>query len=84
MGQVLHGSARTTAAVRRGIQDSQESLKVLAHRHGINEKTVAKWRSRDFVHDAPMGPKKPASTVLTPARRSRNCDIPALCAFAAG
>ncbi len=26
MGQVLHGSARTTAAVRRAIQQSQESL----------------------------------------------------------
>lgn len=65
MGQILHGSARTTAAVRRAIQDSQESLKTLAVRHGINEKTAAKWRERDFVHDAPMGPKKPASTVLS-------------------
>ena len=25
MGQVLHGSARTTAAVRRAIQESEES-----------------------------------------------------------
>ncbi|MGH9440051.1 MAG: IS481 family transposase [Terriglobia bacterium] len=66
MGQILHGSARTTAAVRRAIQDSQESLKALAARHGVNEKTAAKWRRRDFVHDTPMGPKNPASTVLTP------------------
>lgn len=66
MGQILHGSARTTEVVRRAIQDSQESLKTLSARHGINEKTAAKWRGRDFVHDAPMGPKKPASTVLTP------------------
>ncbi|MFP4098772.1 MAG: IS481 family transposase [Alphaproteobacteria bacterium] len=65
MGQILHGSARTTEATRRAIQDSQESLKKLAARHGINEKTAGKWRGRDFVHDAPMGPKKPASTVLT-------------------
>ena len=64
MGQILHGSARTTEAVRRAIQHSQEGLKVLAARYGINEKTVAKWRKRDFVHDAPMGPKEPASTVL--------------------
>src|SRR4051812_15680162 len=28
-GQILHGSARTTAAVRRAIQHSQESLRVL-------------------------------------------------------
>jgi len=66
MGQILHGSAKTTEATRRAIQHSQESLKVLAARHGINEKTVAKWKKRSSVHDAPMGPKKPSSTVLTP------------------
>jgi hypothetical protein len=44
MGQVLHGSARTTAAVRRAIQDSQASLIKLASHYGINAKTVAKWR----------------------------------------
>jgi len=65
MGQILHGSARTTAAERRAIQHSQESLNILAVRHGINPKTVAKWKKRPFVHDAPMGPKEPASTVLT-------------------
>ena len=66
MGQVLHGSARTTAAVRRAIQHSEESLTVLAQRYGINPKTVAKWRKREFVHDAPMGPKEVRSTVLSP------------------
>ena len=65
MGQILHGSARTTEATRRAIQHSQESLKVLAERHGINAKTVAKLKKRTFVHDAPMSPKEPASTVLT-------------------
>ena len=65
MGQVLHGSARTTAAVRRAIQQSQESLKVLAERYGINPKTVAKWKRRSHVTDASMGPKQPHSTVLT-------------------
>ncbi|SDZ17369.1 hypothetical protein SAMN05421755_11521, partial [Nitrosomonas sp. Nm33] len=65
MGQILHGRVRTTEATRRAIQHSQESLNVLAERHGINPKTVAKWKKRDFVHDAPMGPKEPASTVLT-------------------
>ena len=33
MGQVLHGCARTTAAVRRAIQSSQESLIALAERY---------------------------------------------------
>lgn len=65
MGQVLHGSARTTAAVRRAIQDSQASLSKLASHYGINAKTVAKWRKRNSVEDVVMGPKHPHSTVLT-------------------
>src|SRR5215216_320882 len=65
MGQVLHGGARTTAAVRRAIQHSQESLRGLAKRHGINPKTVAKWKKRPSVQDERTGPKEPRSTVLT-------------------
>jgi transposase InsO family protein len=65
MGQVLHGSATTTEAVRRAIQHSQESLRTLAKRHGINQKTVAKWRKRTAVGDLPAGPREPRSTVLT-------------------
>jgi transposase InsO family protein len=65
MGQILHGSATTTEAVRRAIQRSQESLRVLAMRHGINPKTVAKWKKRSSVADLPTGPKEPTSTVLS-------------------
>lgn len=65
MGQVLHGSARTTAAVRRSIQHSQASLNQLAHHYGINAKTVAKWRKRSSVEDVAMGPKQSRSTVLS-------------------
>jgi len=65
MGQVLHGSARTTAAVRRAIHHSQASLRGLARRHGINPKTVAKWKKRKLAGDLPTGPKAPRSTVLT-------------------
>lgn len=64
MGQVLHGSATTTAAVRRAIQHSQESLISLADRYDINPKTVAKWRARETVEDRKTGPSKPRSTVL--------------------
>jgi len=64
MGQVLHGSATTTHAIRAAIQRSKATAKELAERHGINPKTVAKWKKRPFVHDAPMGPKAPRSTVL--------------------
>src|SRR4051795_809008 len=65
MCQVLHASARTTAAVRRAIQHRQESLRGLARRHGINPKTVAKWKKRTSAADRPTGPKAPRSTVLT-------------------
>ena len=65
MGQVLHGSATTTEAVRRAIQNSQESLKALSKRYGINQKTVAKWKKRTSVADLPTGPKAPKSTVLS-------------------
>ena len=65
MGQILHGSATTTAAVRRAIQHSQESLRALANRYGINQKTVAKWKKRTSAADLPTGPKEPKSTVLS-------------------
>ena len=65
MGQVLHGSATTTAAVRRAIQHSQESLRALARRYGVNQKTVAKWKKRSSVADLRTGPKEPRSTVLS-------------------
>ena len=65
MGQVLHGSATTTEAVRRAIQNSQESLRSLARRYGINQKTVAKWKRRSSVADVPTGPKQARSTILS-------------------
>ena len=65
MGQVLHGSATTTEAVRRAIQHSQESLRGLAKRYGVNPKTIAKWRARTSVSDLPTGPRAPRSTVLS-------------------
>ena len=65
MGQVLHGCARTTETVRRAIQLSERSMTALATHHGLNRKTVAKWRRRQTVEDAPMGPKHPRSTSLT-------------------
>ena len=65
MGQVLHGCATTTKAVRRAIQHSQKSLRALASHYGINQKTVAKWRKRSSVADLPTGPKEPKSTVLS-------------------
>ena len=65
MGQILHGSATTTEAVRRAIQRSEESVRALARRHGISPTTVQKWRKRTNLSDARMGPKAIHSTVLT-------------------
>ena len=65
MGQILHGSATTTEAIRRAIQNSKESLRTLSTRYSINQKTVAKWRKRTSVADLPTGPRTARSTVLT-------------------
>lgn len=65
MRQVLHGSARTTEAVRRAVQRSEESVRALAKRHGISPTTVQKWRKRSFVAYLPMGPIEVRPTVLS-------------------
>jgi transposase-like protein len=70
MGSVLHGSARTTPRLRAELQASKESSRALAARYGLNPKTVRKWRKRTTTADAPMGPKAPKSTVLTPAEEA--------------
>src|SRR5215212_4451320 len=54
MAGVLHGSARTTPRVRAELQASQEATRVLAARHGLNPKTVAKWRKRTTTADQPI------------------------------
>lgn len=65
MGQVRHGSATTTHAVRVAIQRSQASIAELSRELGINPKAVAKWRKRQTVEDQKTGPKEPHSTVLS-------------------
>ena len=66
MGQFLHSSATTTHAIRALIQRSQASNAALSRELGINVKTVAKWRQRERVEDARMGPKEARSTTLSP------------------
>ena len=70
MGNVLHGSTRTTPHLRAEFQASQESTRSLAAGYGLNPKTVAKWRERSTTADQPMAPKTPKSTVLTPAEEA--------------
>jgi transposase InsO family protein len=63
MGQILHARATTTHRQRAFIQQSEESIVAVASRLGVNPKTVAKWRQRDFVEDKPMGPRTPRSAL---------------------
>jgi transposase InsO family protein len=70
MAPGLHGSARTTPRVRAELQASQETTRSLAARHGLNPKTVAKWRRRTTTADRRMGPARPRSTVLTEAEEA--------------
>lgn len=65
MGQVRHGSATTTHAIRAAIQRSQASAAELSRTYGINPKTVLKWRKRATVEDRRTGPREPHSTVLS-------------------
>src|SRR5271167_5116065 len=73
MGQILHGSATTTEAVRRAIQHSQESLRGLAKRYGVNPKTVAKWRARTSVSDLPRTEGAQIDCPLSRRRGRRRC-----------
>ena len=60
MGQVLHGCATTTHAIRATIQRSQATTAALSRELGINVKTVAKWRKRETLEDRKTGPTEPA------------------------
>ncbi len=65
MGQILHGTATTTHAIRAKIQTSEKSIRDLAELHNINPKTAHKWKSRDSVEDQKCGCKVGQGTVLT-------------------
>ena len=70
MGQIRHGCATTTYAVRAAIQRSQALIAELSRALWVNPlrvnpKTVAKWRKRQSVEDRKTGPKEPRSTVLS-------------------
>ncbi len=73
MGQIGHGRALTTEATWRVIQQGQESLEDLAARYETNEKTVAKWRTRGFAHDASVEsalPQLPDGLQLRPSAQN--------------
>src|SRR6201997_2529861 len=72
MGQVLHGCATTTEAIRRAIQNSQESLRALAKRYGINQKQSPNGRSAgasSIFRQAPRRPGRPCEAIIVAFRR---------------
>ncbi|MCE7795441.1 TetR family transcriptional regulator [Sphingobium sufflavum] len=64
-----HPAPRTVSTpIRHAIQQSDESIRALAARHGLNPKTVAKWRARSDTKDARRGPS--SGRLLTPAEEA--------------
>ena len=53
MGNLLHGRATTTPAIRKAIQESKDTILTLAKHYRINPKTVMKWKNRAYTHDIP-------------------------------
>ncbi len=68
MGQVLHGSAKTTYAIRaeifRSDFDRETSQALRGQPQDSGYKTVVKWKNRDSAEDRKSGPE-PKSTVLS-------------------
>lgn len=67
MGQILHGSATTTEAVRRAIQNSQESIRTLAQRYGLDsESAIFKLRRCKIMNSTSS--ESPLQITLHPLR----------------
>jgi hypothetical protein len=64
-GSVRHAIQAQKPPPRNRTRASQESPRVLAKRHGINPKTIAKWKQRTSVTDHPTGSKQSHSIVLS-------------------
>ena len=62
---------RTTAEIRREIQQRRAvPSRQIAFYLGLNPKTVDKWKRRETIADAPMGPRHPVSTTLNAAEEA--------------
>ena len=65
MGQIRHGCAPTTQAIKATIQRYQAMNAAPSREDGINVKTVAKWRERETLDN-----RKTGLTVLNPAEET--------------
>ena len=75
MGSLHHSNAKTTARIRKEIQDSSETIAELAQRLSLNPKTVLKWRHAEGVTDKKSGPTNPHSTVLSAMEEQVICEF---------
>ena len=57
MCQVYHANAKLNKHCREIIQSSRLTNNELAQKYGVNEKTIRKWRGRDFSEDKSSRPK---------------------------
>jgi transposase-like protein len=55
----------TPKRIRRAIQQSGDSVRILAKRYDISPTTVQKWKGRQTIEDKRRGPKVIRSSVLT-------------------
>lgn len=81
MGSIHHANAKTTARIRKEIQESPESIAVLAKRLSLNPKTVSKWRNAGRVEDHKSGPASPRSRALSEAEERIICEFRRLTRF---
>ena len=64
MGQIRHGCAPTTQAIKATIQRSQAMNAAPSREDGIKVKTVAKWRKRETLDNRKTGLMEPSLTEL--------------------
>jgi hypothetical protein len=65
----LHKKARTTPEIRREIQASPLSERVLAQPYGVSRPTIRKWKAREEVVDRSHGPHR-LSIPLSPEQEA--------------
>ena len=75
MGQIRHGCAPTTQAIKATIQRSQAMNAAPSREDGIKVKTVAKWRERETLDNrktglTELGLTELGLTVLNPAEET--------------
>jgi len=74
MGEILHGSAKTTPKIRKEISESTESIIKLSKKYNLNPKTIQKWKHRANFSDRSSGPSKPRS-VLSENEQAIICEF---------